>query len=231
MDNEKVKVLLAEDDKNLGTILKSYLEAKGYPATLCVNGQDAFLEFNKNKYDFCIVDVMMPVKDGFTLAKEIRNIDKKVPILFLTAKSMQEDKLKGFEIGADDYLTKPFSMEELLARMEAIIRRSAKEDEEPESDTYDLGKMEFNFVRQTLSMGKEEVKLTSKEAALLKLLCQNLNDVVDRSVALNKIWLDDSYFNARSMDVYITKLRKYLKMDPSVELINVHGVGFKLVTR
>ena len=231
MDNEKVKVLLAEDDKNLGTILKSYLEAKGYPATLCVNGQDAFLEFNKNKYDFCIVDVMMPVKDGFTLAKEIRNIDKKVPILFLTAKSMQEDKLKGFEIGADDYLTKPFSMEELLARMEAILRRSAAEDEEPEGDTYELGKMEFNFVRQTLSMGKEEVKLTSKEAALLKLLCQNLNNVVDRSVALNKIWLDDSYFNARSMDVYITKLRKYLKMDPSVELINVHGVGFKLVTR
>lgn len=231
MDNEKVKVLLAEDDKNLGTILKSYLEAKGYPATLCVNGQEAFVEFNRNEYDFCIVDVMMPVKDGFTLAKDIRNIDKTVPILFLTAKSMQEDKLKGFEIGADDYLTKPFSMEELLARMEAILRRSIKEDDEPEGDTYELGKMEFNFVRQTLSMGKEEVKLTSKESALLKLLCQNLNDVVDRSVALNKIWLDDSYFNARSMDVYITKLRKYLKMDPSVELLNVHGVGFKLVTR
>ena len=144
---------------------------------------------------------------------------------------MQEDKLKGFEIGADDYLTKPFSMEELLARMEAILRRSIKEDDEPEGDTYELGKMEFNFVRQTLSMGKEEVKLTSKESALLKLLCQNLNNVVDRSVALNKIWLDDSYFNARSMDVYITKLRKYLKMDPTVELLNVHGVGFKLVTR
>jgi len=231
MDNGKVRVLLAEDDRNLGTILKSYLEAKGYPATLCVNGQEAFVEFNKNEYDFCIVDVMMPVKDGFTLAKEIRNIDKSVPILFLTAKSMQEDKLKGFEIGADDYLTKPFNMEELLARMEAILRRSVKEDDEPEGDTYELGKMEFNFVRQTLNMGKEEVKLTSKEAALLKLLCQNLNNVVDRSVALNKIWLDDSYFNARSMDVYITKLRKYLKMDPSVELLNVHGVGFKLVTR
>ena len=231
MENEKVKVLLAEDDRNLGTILKSYLEAKGYPATLCVNGQEAFMEFNKNEYDFCIVDVMMPVKDGFTLAKEIRNIDREVPILFLTAKSMQEDKLKGFEIGADDYLTKPFSMEELLARMEAILRRSIKEESEPEGDTYQLGKMEFNFVRQTLAMGKDEVKLTSKEAALLKLLCQHLNDVVDRSVALNKIWLDDSYFNARSMDVYITKLRKYLKMDPAVELINVHGVGFKLVTR
>lgn len=231
MDNEKVKVLLAEDDKNLGTILKSYLEAKGYPATLCVNGQDAFVEFNKNKYDFCIVDVMMPVKDGFTLAKEIRNIDRKVPILFLTAKSMQQDKLKGFELGADDYLTKPFSMDELLARMEAILRRSAREEEGPEGDTFTLGKMEFNFVRQTLHMGEEEIKLTSKEAALLKLLCQNLNEVVDRSVALNKIWLDDSYFNARSMDVYITKLRKYLKMDPTVELINVHGVGFKLVTR
>jgi len=232
MENEKVKVLLAEDDKNLGTILKSYLEAKGYPATLCVNGDEAFQEFNKNDYDFCILDVMMPVKDGFTVAKEIRNIDKKVPILFLTAKSMAEDKLKGFDIGADDYLTKPFNMEELLARMEAIIRRSLPAEKEgPEGDTYVLGKMEFNFVRQTLSMNKEEVKLTSKEAALLKLLCQNLNDVVDRSLALNKIWLDDSYFNARSMDVYVTKLRKYLKMDPSVELINVHGVGFKLVTR
>ncbi len=231
MDNEKVKVLLAEDDKNLGTILKSYLEAKGYPATLCVNGQEAFVEFNKNEYDFCIVDVMMPVKDGFSLAKDIRNIDKKVPILFLTAKSMQEDKLKGFEIGADDYLTKPFNMEELLARMEAILRRIRVEEKEgPEGDVYKLGKMEFNVVRQTLGMGKEEVKLTSKESALLKLLCQNLNEVVDRSVALNKIWLDDSYFNARSMDVYITKLRKYLKMDPSVELLNVHGVGFKLVT-
>lgn len=230
MDNEKVKVLLAEDDKNLGTILKSYLEAKGYPATLCVNGQEAFVEFNKNEYDFCIVDVMMPVKDGFSLAKDIRNIDKKVPILFLTAKSMQEDKLKGFEIGADDYLTKPFNMEELLARMEAILRRSYKEENDPEGDIYELGKMEFNFVRQILSMGKEEVKLTSKESALLKLLCQNLNQVVDRSVALNKIWLDDSYFNARSMDVYVTKLRKYLKMDPTVELLNVHGVGFKLVT-
>jgi DNA-binding response OmpR family regulator len=232
MDNEKVKVLLAEDDKNLGTILKSYLEAKGYPATLCVNGQEAFVEFNKHDYDFCIVDVMMPVKDGFTLAKEIRNIDKKVPILFLTAKSMQEDKLRGFEIGADDYITKPFNMEELLARMEAILRRSRNgEKQGPEGDIYKLGRMEFNFVRQTLSMDDEEVKLTSKEAALLKLLCQNLNEVVDRSVALNRIWFDDSYFNARSMDVYITKLRKYLKMDSSVELLNVHGVGFKLVTR
>ncbi len=227
-----MKVLLAEDDKNLGTILKSYLEAKGYPATLCVNGQEAFVEFNKHDYDFCIVDVMMPVKDGFTLAKEIRNIDKKVPILFLTAKSMQEDKLRGFEIGADDYITKPFNMEELLARMEAILRRSRNgEKQGPEGDIYKLGRMEFNFVRQTLSMDDEEVKLTSKEAALLKLLCQNLNEVVDRSVALNRIWFDDSYFNARSMDVYITKLRKYLKMDSSVELLNVHGVGFKLVTR
>lgn len=230
MDKEKVNVLLAEDDRNLGTILKSYLEAKGYTATLCVNGEEAFMEFKKGDYHFCILDVMMPVKDGFTLAKEIRKMDKKVPILFLTAKSMQDDKLKGFELGADDYLTKPFSMEELLARMEAILRRSAEIEEGPEGDVYKLGNMEFNFVRQTLSMGKEEQKLTSKEAALLKLLCQNLNDVVDRSMALNKIWLDDSYFNARSMDVYVTKLRKYLKMDPSVELLNVHGVGFKLVT-
>ena len=177
MDKEKVKVLLAEDDKNLGTILKSYLEAKGYPATLCVNGQEAFIEFNKNEYDFCIVDVMMPIKDGFTLAKEIRGIDKKVPILFLTAKSMQEDKMKGFEIGADDYLTKPFNMEELLARMQAILRRIVSDEKNgPEGDIYKLGKMDFNYVRQTLVFDKEEVKLTSKEAALLKLLCWSLWD-------------------------------------------------------
>lgn len=232
MDNEKVKVLLAEDDKNLGSILKSYLAAKGYPATLCVNGQEAYTEFTRSDYDFCIIDVMMPVKDGFALARDIRKIDEKVPILFLTAKSMQEDKLRGFEIGADDYLTKPFNMEELLARMEAILRRSRNDEKQgPEGDIYKLGQMEFNYVRQTLLYKDEEIKLTSKEAALLKLLCQNMNEVVDRSVALNRIWYDDSYFNARSMDVYITKLRKYLKKDPEVELLNVHGVGFKLVSR
>ena len=170
---------------------------------------------------------MMPVMDGFTLAGEIRKLDKKIPMLFLTAKAMQEDKLKGFELGADDYLTKPFSMEELLLRMKAIIRRSAEDTARP--TTFTIGSYSFDYNRQLLTRGKEENKLTSKESELLRLLCENLNNVLDRSVALNKIWYDDSYFNARSMDVYITKLRKYFKEDSNIELMNVHGVGFKLL--
>lgn len=230
MSDEKTKVLLAEDDKNLGSILTSYLEAKGFPTTLCINGQEAFDQFRQDKFDFCIVDVMMPVKDGFTLAKEIRMIDQKIPILFLTAKAMQEDKLKGFELGADDYLTKPFSMEELLMRMRAIIRRSQEnKKEESNISHFKLGAFEFDYNRQILKSKDKEQKLTSKESELLKLLCENKNQVLDRSIALKKIWLDDSYFNARSMDVYITKLRKFLKSDETVELLNVHGIGFKLV--
>lgn len=230
MEPTNIKVLLAEDDKNLGSILTSYLEAKGFPTTLCENGEEAYQKFRKEKFDFCIVDVMMPVKDGFTLAREIREMDKKVPLLFLTAKAMQEDKLKGFELGADDYLTKPFSMEELLMRMHAILRRSVENKSmEASSHSYDIGKFNFDYNRQLLKHGNEEQKLTSKESELLKLLCDSANEVLDRSEALKKIWLDDSYFNARSMDVYVTKLRKYLKDDPNVELINVHGVGFKLM--
>ena len=230
MENETVNVLLAEDDKNLGQILKAYLEAKGYPTVLCVNGKEAFEMYNRKKFDFCVIDVMMPIKDGFTLAGEIRKLDHKVPILFLTTKSMQEDKLKGFEIGADDYLTKPFSMEELLMRMKAILRRVQEGSrEEAATSEYKLGKLHFDYNRQVLKTSSEDIKLTSKEAELLKLLCENANQVLDRSLALNRIWQDDSYFNARSMDVYITKLRKYLKDDPKVELMNVHGVGFKLI--
>ncbi len=229
MDGDELKVLLAEDDKNLGAVLKAYLEAKGYQTTLCINGKEAFDLFNKKKFDFCILDVMMPVKDGFTLAQEIRKLDRKVPILFLTAKSLQEDKIKGFELGGDDYLTKPFSMEELLMRMKAIIRRISEGGGEGKSPVYRIGKMTFDYTRQVLSSAGVENKLTSKEAELLRLLCDNANNVLDRSVALNRIWQDDSYFNARSMDVYITKLRKYLKEDPAVELLNVHGIGFKLV--
>ena len=230
MKDNQINVLLAEDDKNLGSVLTSYLSAKGFPTTLCINGQEAFDNFKKDKFDFCIVDVMMPVKDGFTLAKEIRQIDQKIPILFLTAKSMQEDKLKGFELGADDYLTKPFSMEELLMRMQAIIRRATDSKiMETNRTFYEIGKFTFDYNRQILKLSEEEQKLTSKESELLKMLCDNINDVLDRSVALKKIWHDDSYFNARSMDVYVTKLRKYLKADGNIELINVHGVGFKLV--
>jgi DNA-binding response OmpR family regulator len=231
MGTEKVKVLLAEDDKNLGNVLKSYLEVKGFETILCINGQEAYNAFEKGGYGFCIVDVMMPVKDGFTLVKEIREKDKHIPVLFLTAKSMQEDKMKGFQVGGDDYLTKPFSMEELLMRMQAILRRvNERTSSEIRNNVYVIGKYQFDFNRQILRIADKEQKLTSKEAALLRLLAINLNQVLDRSYALKEIWNDDSYFNARSMDVYITKLRKFLKLDPTVELINVHGIGFKLVT-
>jgi DNA-binding response OmpR family regulator len=230
MTKPVTKVLLAEDDHNLGNILKVFLEAKGYPTRLCINGEEAFNAYKKEDFNFCIIDVMMPVKDGFSLAKDIRAIDKKIPILFLTAKSMQEDKLKGFDIGGDDYLTKPFSMEELLARMNAIIRRdSLLKGPEGESNIFRIGEYTFDYNHQMLHFKDQEQKLTSKEADLLKLLCENINDTLDRRYALTKIWYDDSYFNARSMDVYIAKLRKYLKDDPHIELINVHGVGFKLV--
>ena len=229
MEN-KIKVLLAEDDRNLGNILRTYLEAKGYAARLAVNGQEAFDIFSKEPFNFCIVDVMMPVKDGFSLAKDIRKIDTAIPILFLTAKSLEEDKLKGFQAGGDDYLTKPFSMEELLARMEAILRRTAAiQNSTGGKGIYEIGKFVFDYNHQQLIINGNEQKLTSKEAELLKLLCDHINQVVDRSFALNRIWQNDSYFNARSMDVYIAKLRKYLKEDDSVELINVHGIGFKLV--
>jgi two-component system, OmpR family, response regulator len=230
MEKSPIKVLLAEDDRNLGNILKNYLEAKGYSTILCVNGQEAIDAFARKEFEFCILDIMMPVKDGFTVAREIRTTDKKIPILFLTAKSLQDDKLKGFEVGADDYITKPFSMEELLLRMQAILRRSEDRIKSGEqANIFNIGQYTFDFDRQILTMKGIEHKLTSKEAGLLRLLCTNANQVLERSVALNKIWNDDSYFNARSMDVYIVKLRKYLKEDPSVELINVHGIGFKLV--
>ncbi len=230
MEKPKIKILLAEDDPNLGTILKAYLEAKGFPTTLCVNGQEAYNTYLREGYNFCILDVMMPIKDGFTVAREIRKVDKKIPILFLTAKTMQEDILEGLKIGADDYLTKPFSMEELLLRINAIHRRIFPEESgDSEKTFFKLGKYTFDYSRQILKIENQEQKLTSKEAQLLKMLCDRTNDVLDRSEALTKIWLDDNYFNARSMDVYIAKLRKYLKDDPNVELLNVHGKGFKLI--
>ncbi len=227
--DKKFNILLAEDDKNLGNILKSYLGAKGFEATLCENGKIALDTFKRGNFDFAILDIMMPVMDGFTLAKEIRKLDKKIPLLFLTAKAMQEDKIQGFEMGGDDYLTKPFSMEELLLRIQAILRRVDQGGHSHLDPVYNFGKYNFNYDYQMLKIGKKENKLTSKEADLLKLLCDNLNEVLDRSVALTKIWGDDSYFNARSMDVYITKLRKFLKDDPKVELLNVHSIGFKLI--
>ena len=230
MDKPQIKILLAEDDHNLGTILKAYLEAKGYPTTLCEDGEQAYDAFIDENFNFCILDVMMPKKDGFSLAKDIRKVDKSVPILFLTAKNMQEDILEGLKIGADDYMTKPFSMDELLLRVNAIHRRTYF-DKPGDSDKtfFRIGEYSFDYARQILKINDKEQKLTSKEAQLLKMLCDRTNYILERSEALKKIWLDDNYFNARSMDVYIAKLRKYLKDDPTVELLNVHGKGFKLL--
>jgi DNA-binding response OmpR family regulator len=224
---DKVKLLIAEDDENLGQILKEYLEIKGYDADLCRDGEAGLTAFKDNTYDACLLDVMMPKKDGFTLAKDIRALDVKVPIIFLTAKSMQEDKLKGLKIGADDYITKPFSMEELILRLQAILKRTDKG--EKKQSKFDLGIFKFDHIHQTLSHEDEIVKLTSKEADLLLLLSQNMNEITNRSAALNIIWGDDSYFNARSMDVYITKLRKRLQADDQVQIITAHGQGFRLV--
>jgi DNA-binding response OmpR family regulator len=228
---EKIKVLLVEDDPNLGSLLKEYLDAKGYSTVLAVNGKQGYDVFSKDKFGICILDVMMPIKDGFTLAKEIRAIDINIPIVFLTAKSMKEDALEGFTIGADDYITKPFSMEELLMRIKAILRRTDnKSVKNTDQEEFKIGKYKFDYKHQVLDLKGTQHKLTTKEAELLKLLCLHENDVLDRNFALKSIWHDDNYFNGRSMDVYIAKLRKYLKEDTAVELINVHGKGFKLLT-
>ncbi len=226
-----LKVLLVEDDPNLGLLLREYLNAKGYETTLAANGKKGYEAFSKGDFQLCILDVMMPVKDGFTLAEEIRRTDKNIPIIFLTAKTMKEDRINGFKKGADDYMTKPFSMDELMLRIKAILRRVNPESvsSEPESQTHKIGKLRFDVTHQSLEGKDYSQKLTTKEAALLNLLSENKNDVLERSYALNKVWGDDNYFNSRSMDVYIAKLRKYLSADPKIELINVHGKGFKLM--
>lgn len=226
MDKEQ-KILLAEDDENLGVLLSEYLSAKGYRTILATNGEDAYNCFINDKFDICIFDVMMPKKDGVTLAREIRLVNAEVPIVFLTAKNMKDDILLGFKAGADDYLTKPFSMEELVLRIEAILRRTTGNSSV--QSEYNIGEFVFDTQKQQLTIRGEVKKLTTKECELLKLLCMNANKVLERNVALKTIWVDDNYFNARSMDVYITKLRKLLVDDPHVEILNVHGKGYKLV--
>jgi DNA-binding response OmpR family regulator len=226
---QKTKLLLAEDDENLGMLLKEYLVAKGYDATLFPDGEAAYKGFMRDHYDICILDIMMPKKDGFTLAKDIRIVNPDVPVIFLTAKNMKEDVLEGFKLGADDYITKPFSMEELIMRIEAVLRRTSQENLSNSQPVFTLGRYTFDTRKQTLAEGDEVVKLTTKEADLLKLLCQNANKILERNYALKSIWIDDNYFNARSMDVYITKLRKHLSKEPTVEIINVHGKGYKLI--
>ena len=228
--NTGIKILLAEDDPNLGTVLRAYLNQKGFTVFLAVSGQMTIDFYKAEDIDLCILDIMMPVKDGYTVASEIRKMDKRIPIIFLSAKSQEQDKIKGFEVGADDYITKPFSMDELLLRIQAIIRRSIDETR-PENNIFHIGKYIFDYNRQLLTINNIEKKLTSKESELLKMFALNMNQLVDRSATLYKIWKDDSYFNARSMDVYITKLRKYLEEDPYIEIMNVHGVGFKLTVK
>ncbi len=224
----QIKILLAEDDVNLGSLLEQYLIAKEYYVDLYTNGVEAYDGFIKNQYDLCILDVMMPKKDGFELAKDIRTINEKIPIIFLTAKTLKEDILEGFKIGADDYITKPFNMEELLFRIEAVLRRT-NNMEGDEKEVFEFGNLVFDTNKQLLKNEGNEIKLTTKESELLKLLCYNQHGVLERNYALKKIWKDDNYFNARSMDVYITKLRKHLKIDPRVQIMNVHGKGYKLV--
>lgn len=224
------KLLLVEDDPNLGNLLATYLQAKGYAVDLRTDGQQGWEAYTNGSYDLLVLDVMMPIKDGFTLAREIREKDGTTPIVFLTAKSMKEDTVQGFRSGADDYLTKPFSMEELLLRVGAVLRRTrGVEPKAEEPEEFHFGNSYFDPRRQILRTPQGERKLTTKESELLRLLCLNRNDVLERSEALKEVWGNDSYFSGRSMDVYIAKLRKYLREDPAVEIVNVHGKGFRMI--
>jgi two-component system OmpR family response regulator len=226
--DDKLRVLLCEDDENLGMLLREYLQAKNYSTELCSDGEAGYKAFLKAKFDICVLDVMMPKKDGFTLAADIRQANADIPIIFLTAKNLKEDILEGFKIGADDYITKPFSMEELTFRIEAILRR-VRGKKNKESNMYHIGRFTFDTQKQLLTIGDKQTKLTTKESELLSLLCAHANEILQRDFALKTIWIDDNYFNARSMDVYITKLRKHLKEDDSIEIINIHGKGYKLI--
>ena len=224
------RVLVVEDDKNLGKVLTDYLTSKNYLVQLAEDGEIGFDFFTNNDYDIIILDVMMPKKDGFSLAKDIRKMNKDIPIIFLTAKSHKENIIKAFNLGADDYLTKPFSIEELLLRMDAVLKRTVKIDKIELDDNFIIGSYTFHHNQNLLiSSSGTNYKLTTKENDLLKLFCENINSKVDRSLALMKIWSDDSYYNARSMDVYIAKLRKYLREDKKIDLKTIHGFGFKLL--
>jgi DNA-binding response OmpR family regulator len=224
----KGTILLVEDDMNLGFVIQDSLKMNGYKVHLCSDGKMGLKQFNEGEYDLCILDVMLPHKDGFTLAEDIRKTNKKVPIVFLTAKSMTEDKIRGFKAGGDDYITKPFSTEEFLLRVEAIMKRSNKSEEKKADTNYHIGSYEFVSENFVLKRNNAEQKLTKKGAEVLKLLCQHKGNVMPRELVLNMVWGDDTYFNGRSLDVFITRLRKYLKDDASIKITNVHGVGFKL---
>lgn len=230
---ENNKILLVEDDPNFGTVLKDYLSLNDYKVTLAKDGLEGLIMFKNDDFDLCILDVMMPRKDGFSLAKDIRATNSEVPIIFLTARTMKEDVLKGYQSGGDDYLNKPFDSEVLLYKIKAILQRKETEQTiEEDVFEYKIGKFEFNSKLRHLSFdGGEIQKLSPKESKLLKLLATHKNDLMPRELALTKIWRDDNYFTSRSMDVYIAKLRKYLKPDPNVEILNIHGEGFRLVEK
>ena len=227
---KNTKILLAEDDINLGNLLKNYLAAKSYDTVLFTDGKAALEAFSAEQFTLCILDIMMPEMDGLTLAREIRKAEPEMPVIFLTAKSQKEDILEGFRSGADDYITKPFSMEELLYRIQAILKRTTGSQTVKKQETYAIGKYTFNSVKQLLQFDNETIRLTTKESELLELLCRQGREILERNYALKSIWIDDNYFNARSMDVYITRLRKYFKKDPSVKILNVHGRGYKLIS-
>jgi two-component system OmpR family response regulator len=233
MNTEKKKILIVEDDSNFGNILKDFLMLNDYQVVLAKNGIEGMEKFLKDSFDLCILDVMMPFKDGFSLGKEIREKNENIPLFFLSAKTLKEDVLRGFKIGADDYLSKPFDSEVLLAKIKAILNRKNFVSI-PDSENYEftIGKFRFNSKLRFLNFEEEEpIKLSPKENQLLRLLVIHINDLLPREIALNKIWRDDNYFTSRSMDVYIAKLRKYLKLDPNVEILNIHGEGFRLIVR
>ncbi|RQO72386.1 DNA-binding response regulator [Pedobacter sp. KBW06] len=227
------RILLVEDDPNLGLLLQDYLQLKGkFDVILCVDGEEGLKAFGKQDFDMCILDVMMPKKDGFTLGKEIRKINQHIPIIFATAKAMMEDKASAYDLGGDDYITKPFRIEELLLRINALLKRvSAKEGAElsPVETHFLIGEYTFDYTTQLIHFKGQQQKLSTKEAELLQLLCLKKNAVLTREEALLSIWHDDNYFNGRSMDVFLSKLRKYLREDPKVEILNVHGKGYKLL--
>jgi two-component system response regulator VicR len=226
----KTKVLFVEDEQSLGLIVKESLESRGFDVRYCQDGKTGMQVFQEYHPDICLLDIMMPVKDGFTMAQEIRKVDSQVPIIFLTARSQTPDVVKGFEVGANDYIKKPFSMEELIVRIKARLSDPA-ETLKSEDDTmvYQVGEYKFDHMKQTLEFRNQVTKLTHREAEILRLLCLNRSQVVERSFVLKKVWGDDNFFNARSMDVFITKLRKHLQYDPSIEILNVRGIGYKMI--
>ncbi len=227
--NDKQKLLLVEDDPSFGAVLKDYLAINDFDVTHAIDGEDGLSKFKSAEYDLCILDVMMPKKDGFTLGKEIKELKSEQPIIFLTAKNMRDDVLNGYKIGADDYITKPFDSEILLHKIRAVLQRHSADEEKFEQDEFKIGKFHFNAKLRQLQIGSTSHKLSPKESELLRLLAVYRNDLMPREVALTRIWHDDNYFTSRSMDVYIAKLRKYLKDDPNVEIVNIHGEGFRLL--